>query len=69
MCSDEVSHVEIDKLLARAVDAAKDLEEENARLRDALDEDERAAAERYGFGVCVTGTCFEPCGDFGGCKR
>lgn len=25
--------------------------------------------ERFGFGVCITGACIEPCGDYGGCKR
>ncbi len=28
-----------------------------------------ADRERYGAGVCVTGTCVEPCGRDGGCAR
>lgn len=29
----------------------------------------RRADERYGYGSCSTGVCYEPCGDFGGCAR
>ncbi len=25
--------------------------------------------ERYGAGVCMTGQCVEPCGEYGGCAR
>ncbi len=28
-----------------------------------------ARGERFGFGVCATGACIEPCGEHGGCKR
>jgi hypothetical protein len=31
--------------------------------------DEDAHGERFGFGVCRSGRCVEPCGDHGGCKR
>lgn len=38
MCTDEEPHVEIDKMLAKAVDAAKDLEAEVERLERELTE-------------------------------
>jgi hypothetical protein len=38
MCSDECPHVEIDGLLGQALDAAKDLEADVKRLRDAIEE-------------------------------
>ncbi len=33
------------------------------------DFDPSDGTERYGAGVCVTGTCVEPCGLNGGCSR
>lgn len=37
MCSDECPHVEIDGVLGEVLDAAKDLEDEVERLREALE--------------------------------
>lgn len=45
------------------------LDREYGRLPvDELDE-EHYPGERFGFGVCATGRCDEPCGPNGGCMR
>jgi hypothetical protein len=31
--------------------------------------EEASSGERFGFGVCATGRCVEPCGENGGCAR
>lgn len=41
------------------------------KMRGELDNEPEPdeARERFGFGVCVTGMCIEPCGPNGGCIR
>ncbi len=40
-----------------------------AEARAEIADDEHEARERFGFNVCRTGVCDEPCGDDGGCRR